>query len=199
MADAYLSLMPFADAPAADLIRAQPIDVLVDATGHTARGRLGIFAHRAAPVQCAYLGYTGTTGLTEMDWVFGERSLAPHFTEKIWQLPPPGVCYRGETSLPESTWTPDPDGTIWLGCLCRIVKIREETLGLWSKVLHALPHARLLLEDGTVCEEQSHQRILALLSARGIPQDRVTLLASAFSPQARPAPSRDQIAQMTQS
>ena len=176
LADKYVSVGCLADNAAADQIRAEQIDVLVDATGHTAGGRPGIFAHRAAPVQCAYLGYTGTTGLTEMDWVFGERSLAAHFTERVWELPSPGTCYRGDTSLPESTWRPDPTGTIWLGCLCRYIKIREETLDLWSKVLHALPEAKLLLEDGAVCEEQTHQRIVGLLTDRGIAEERVTFI-----------------------
>jgi len=152
------------------------IDVLIDATGHTCGGRPGIFARRAAPVQCAYLGYTGTTGLTEMDWVFGERSLATHYTELVWELSHFAVCYGAERSLPESSWSPDPNGTIWLGSLCRAHKIREETLGLWAKVLLALPEAKLLLEDSAMLDEETHQRILAILSTLGISKERVTFI-----------------------
>jgi predicted O-linked N-acetylglucosamine transferase (SPINDLY family) len=176
LAEGYISLVELSDSLAAERIRLEQIDVLVDATGHTFGGRLGVFAHRAAPVQCAYIGYCGTTGLTEMDWVFGERCLAAHFTEKVWEIPPVGICYRGESYLPESSWVPDPHGKIWLGSLSRYGKIGEETLSLWAKVLHALPEARLLLEDGRPCEEETHQRILSTLSGWGISAERVEFI-----------------------
>jgi predicted O-linked N-acetylglucosamine transferase (SPINDLY family) len=176
LADGYISLAELSDSQAADRIRLEQIDVLVDASGHTLGGRLGIFAHRAAPVQCAYIGYCGTTGLTEMDWVFGQRSLADHFTERVWEPSPPGLCYRGEKDLPESSWMPDPEGTIWLGSFNRYGKIGEKTLSLWAKVLHALPEAKLLLEDGKCFEEETHQRILATLSALGVTEERVAFI-----------------------
>jgi protein O-GlcNAc transferase len=176
LADQYLSLADLSDSQAADRIRLLHVDVLVDLTGHTAGGRLGVFAHRAAPVQCAYIGYAGTTGLTEMNWIFSEHCLADQFTESVWALPRLGVCYRGERWLPESNWVPDPDGAIWLGSLGRYYKIREETLGLWAKILHALPAAKLLFEDSADCQEETHQRILATLSALGIAEDRVAFV-----------------------
>jgi predicted O-linked N-acetylglucosamine transferase (SPINDLY family) len=176
LAESYISLVELSDSQAADRIRSERVDVLVDLTGHTCGGRLGVFVHRAAPVQCAYLGYTGTTGLTEMDWVFSEPSLADHFSERVWSLPRLGVCYRGEKSLPESNWVPDPDGTIWLGSLCRYNKIRQETLSLWAKVLHALPPAKLLFEDSACCQQETHQRILTTLSNLGIEQHRVSFI-----------------------
>jgi protein O-GlcNAc transferase len=176
LAASYIPLFELTDSQAADRIRLEQVDVLIDLSGHTFGGRLGVFAHRAAPVQCTYIGYTGTTGLTEMDWIIAEHCLAKHFTERVWELPRLGVCYRGEVFLPESTWVPDPDGTIWLGSFNRYNKIRQETLGLWAKVLHALPEAKLLLEDGTFCEEETHQRILATLSTFRVSEDRVTFI-----------------------
>jgi protein O-GlcNAc transferase len=180
LADGYIPVVDLSDAAAANRIRLEQIDILMDTTGHTFGSRLGIFAHRAAPVQCTYLGYWGTTGLTEMDWTFAGPhfpvSMEPHFTERTWRLPRFSVCYQGEHSLPESGWAPDPSGTVWLGSLNRLSKIREETLGLWTKVLHALPQAKLLLEDGASNEEETHQRILSALSCRGISEERVSFI-----------------------
>lgn len=34
-------------------------------------------------LRCPYIGHTGTTGLAEMDWAFGERSHSTHFTESV--------------------------------------------------------------------------------------------------------------------
>jgi protein O-GlcNAc transferase len=180
LADSYIPLTELSDSAAADRIRAERIDVLMDTTGHTFGNRLAIFAHRAAPVQCTYLGYWSTTGLTEMDWFFAGPhfpvSMQTHFTERIWRFSRHSTCYQGEHSLPESVWAPDPSGTIWLGSLNRLSKIREQTLGLWAKVLHALPKAKLLFEDGAAHEVETHQRILSALSSQGIAEDRVTFI-----------------------
>jgi protein O-GlcNAc transferase len=180
LADSYLSLTELSDGAAADRIRLEQIDVLMDTTGHTLGGRLGIFAHRAAPVQCTYIGYWGTTGLTEMDWFIGDphypRSMDAHFSEGIWRMPRLIQCYQGEHSLPESGWVPDETGTIWLGSFNKLSKIRERTLGLWARVLHALPEAKLIFEDGARHAEETHQRILSTLSHQGIAEERVTFI-----------------------
>jgi protein O-GlcNAc transferase len=181
LADSFIPLTELSDSRAADRIREEKIDVLIDATGHTFGGRLGICAHRAAPVQCTYIGYWSTTGLSEMDWIlvdpFFLPSMEAHFTEGIWRLPRVAACYRGDTSLPESAWIPDADGTIWLGSFNKYGKIRRDTLCLWAKVLCALPEAKLLLEDRAPCEEETHRRILATLLEQGVSAERVTFVS----------------------
>jgi protein O-GlcNAc transferase len=136
--------------------------------------------HRAAPVQCTYIGYWSTTGLSEMDWIivdpFFLPSMEAHFTERVWRLPRVAACYRGDPSLPESSWIPDADGTIWLGSFNKYGKIRRDTLCLWAKVLCALPEAKLLLEDRVPCEEETHRRILATLLEQGVSAERVTFV-----------------------
>ncbi len=180
IADSFQPLIGVPDARAADRIRSEQIDVLVDTTGHTAGCRLGIFAHRAAPVQCTYIGYWSTTGLSEMDWhIFDpdcEPDCDPHFTEKLWRLPRINVCYRGETSLPESRWQPARDGTVALGSYNKYAKMREETLSLWAKVLHAIPDARLVLEDRTADDSEAHGRIETTLARLGVGPERIEFI-----------------------
>jgi protein O-GlcNAc transferase len=172
--------MDLTDDQAVALIQLEQIDVLVDASGHTALERLGIFARRAAPVQISYIGYWSTTGLTEMDWFFldpgCDAGCEAHFTEGLWRLPRLTVSYNGDRSLPESGWVPDPDGTIWLGSFNRYSKIRKETLALWAGVLHALPEAKLLLEDSAIHQEETHQRIRGVLASHGIEGKRVQFI-----------------------
>jgi predicted O-linked N-acetylglucosamine transferase (SPINDLY family) len=180
LADNCIPLMDLTDDQAVALIQSEQIDVLVDASGHTLWDRLGIFARRAAPVQISYVGYWSTTGLTEMDWFFPDpgcdAGYDAHFTEGLWRLPRLTVSYIGDRSLPESSWKPDPDGTIWLGSFNRYCKIRKQTLALWAGVLDALPQAKLLLEDSALHEEETHQRILAVLASHGIAGGRVEFI-----------------------
>ena len=180
MADGFIPLIGVPDETAAERIRAQAIDILIDTTGHTGNCRLGIFAHRAAPVQCSWIGYWSTTGLTEMDWYITDEHYSQgcdsHFCEGLWKLPHVAHCYKGDESLSASAWEPDPDGVLWLGSFNRYEKIRRETLRLWAKVLHALPDARLALVDHAQKEAETHERILATLADFGIAAQRVVFL-----------------------
>jgi len=177
MADDFVPLVGLSDAHAAEAIRSAAIDVLMDTTGHTQNCRLGISAHRAAPVQITYVGYWGTTGLTEMDWIVGDRNFPPHFaehfSEDIWRLHRSAVCYRGDRSLPNTNWKPDSDGAVWLGSFNRYKKIREATLGLWAKVMNAVPESKLLLEDRAADDSCNHQRIVDTLALYGVAGERI--------------------------
>jgi protein O-GlcNAc transferase len=178
--DSFIPLWGITASQAAERIRAEQIDVLMETTGHTHANRLEIVAHRAAPVQCSYLGYWSTTGLTEMDWFITGTGVPSfidqHFTEGLWRLPRLAHCYQGDSSLPQGGWIPDPEGTIWLGSFNNNAKIREDTLSLWAKVLHALPEAKLLLEDAHVHDEETHHRITSILHDLGIEPSRIAFI-----------------------
>ncbi len=178
LADELRPLFGLSDLAAANQIRADRIDVLIDTTSHMSGCRLGIFAHRAAPVQCHYIGYHGTTGLTEMDWFIADEELLPpfcdtHFSEKIWRLPRLWLAYRGDTSLPDSNWQPDQDGTIWLGSFNNLAKVREETLRLWAKTMNAIPESKLLLKGRNAEDSSMQQRIRRELASHGISDERI--------------------------
>jgi protein O-GlcNAc transferase len=164
-------------AQAAELIRSNQIDILIETSGHTHENRLDIIAHRAAPVQCSCMGYFSTTGLTEMDFFLTsagvDSSIDEHFTEKLWRLPRLPFCYQGDPALAEGGWAPDPDGTVWLGSFDNNAKIREETLDLWARVLLALPEAKLLFEDRHPQDEETHRRIISTLQNLGVEERRI--------------------------
>jgi protein O-GlcNAc transferase len=174
--DAFVPLCGIPSAQAADLIRSHEIDALLETTGHTYHNSLEIIAHRAAPVQCSYIGYWSTTGLTEMDWFITGNGVGSfideHFTEKLWRLPRVAFCYKGDPALEHRGWAPDPEGTIWLGSFNNNAKIREETLALWAKVLRALPEAKLLFEDRQLQDEETHQRLGSILLRLGVEESR---------------------------
>jgi protein O-GlcNAc transferase len=93
--DYWHEIAGLSDDQAVKLIAAYGIDVLVDLSGHTGGNRLGVFARRAAPVQCHYLGYFVSTGLSEMDYWIGDPILIPpdhdlQYSEAVWRLPPTG-------------------------------------------------------------------------------------------------------------
>ena len=161
-------------------IRKDGIDVLVDLSGHTGHNRMEVFARRAAPVQVHYLGYFASTGLTEMDYLIGDKVLTPpeldwHFTEHIWRLPRVRASYDSKADVPSTRWQPDKSGTIWIGSFNNLGKLTPATLALWAKVLHALPQARLLLKTKEFTDEVNRRRILDEVCSHGIPAERIEL------------------------
>jgi predicted O-linked N-acetylglucosamine transferase (SPINDLY family) len=168
-------------------IEEDQIDVLVDLSGHTAHNRLGLFAHRAAPVQAHWLGYFATTGLTEMDYWVGDPILTPaatehQFIETVWRLPRVWVSYEGKDEAPNSCWQPAPDGALCLGSFNNLGKLTPATLALWAQVLLKLPEARLLLKTKELTEENNRQRILDAFASYGIEPGRIELQDGYLTP-----------------
>jgi len=90
--DRFFDVARGSDRDIAELIRDQQIAIAVDLSGHTETARLGIFAHRPAPIQVSYLGYAGTLGADYIDYVLADRIALPFdqqsaYSEKIVHLP----------------------------------------------------------------------------------------------------------------
>jgi protein O-GlcNAc transferase len=180
MVDHWLQITGINDTTLRNRIDADGIDVLVDLSGHTAHNRMGLFAHRAAPVQAHYLGYFASTGLTEMDYWIGDEILAPpeaerHFSELLWRLPRVWTSYNPITDAPEPNWQPASDGSLWVGSFNALGKLTPQTLALWARLLQALPEGRLLLKTKELSNSVNCQRILNTMASHGISSDRIDL------------------------
>ena len=93
--DRFVDVRNTTDRDVALLARNHKIDIAIDLCGHTVGQRMGIFSHRAAPVQATWLGYAGTTGAGYFDYLIGDPTVIPpehrpYFSEKIVYLP---HCY----------------------------------------------------------------------------------------------------------
>ena len=72
------------------LSRELNIDIAIDLMGFTKSNRYEIFLRRVAPIQINYLGYSGTFGSNNMDYIIADKNLIVdqnNFSEKIIYLP----------------------------------------------------------------------------------------------------------------
>jgi predicted O-linked N-acetylglucosamine transferase (SPINDLY family) len=187
LSDHWFPVAGLSDDAARDRIEADGIDVLIDLSGHTARNRLGVFARRAAPVQAHYLGFFGSTGLSEMDYWIGDEILTPEaaqgdFSERLWRLPRLWVSYDGKAEAPETSWRPGEDGTVWVGGFNRLEKLSPACLALWARVLRALPEGKLLLKTKALADESARRRLEEYFAGEGISAGRLDLRSHEETP-----------------
>ena len=167
------------DTQLAKRIDADAIDVLLDLAGHTGQQRMRLFAQRAAPVQVTYLGYPGSTGVPNIDWILGDPVVTPEAadalcSERVWRLPHGVFCYAPETDYPFPAM-PDEMATrpLTLASFNNVPKLTPRTLRLWARVLAAVPDARLLLKAPSFGDASAVAAFSERLRALGVDLGRV--------------------------
>lgn len=166
----------------AEQIRADEIDILVDCGGHTCNNRLAVFALRPAPVQISAIGWVGSTGLYDTDYILTDNYCAPFetnpfYTEKFLTISGSHFCFsylRGK--YPEITESPfRRNGYITFGCFNNFAKITDKMLENWSIILNKVPNSKLILKHKLLGYEEGQQLAKARLLKAGISIDRVEL------------------------
>ncbi len=176
--DGWRDITGLSDEEAAERIRADEVDILLDLTMHMARNRLLVFARKPAPIQVAYLAFCSTTGLGAMDYRLSDPYLDPAgadlsvYTEKTVRLPRTYWCYEplaGDIARPVKAPPPHP-GRVTFGCLNDLAKVSKPALDLWGEILAAAPGADLVLYAP---EGSTRSRIVEHLAHDGVDRSRV--------------------------
>ncbi|MBI1778339.1 MAG: hypothetical protein HYR63_23620 [Proteobacteria bacterium] len=162
-------------------IAADGVDILVDLAGHTAGGRLGVMAHRPAPVQATWMGYPGTTGLSSIDYIIADAveipdGAEPYYSERPVRLPRSYICYAPPEYAPSPAASPaDADAPLTFGCFNNLAKLNEAVFVAWARILKAVPGSRLSLLWPSLLDPVIAGETRARLGAAGVPPERVQL------------------------
>ena len=145
-ARAVRSTVGLDDHSVAEQIRADGIDILVVLAGHTLFNRISVAALKPAPIQ-ASLYDLATSGLGAMDYFLGDDSLNPpdgeeRFVENVICLP----CFYLQRPLEDVPSPLRPDGLVVFGSSGNPSKLNQRVIRLWSRILQAVPNARLALK-----------------------------------------------------
>lgn len=140
---------------AVETVRKARIDIAVDLNGHTANSREDIIGCQLAPVQVAYLGYPGATGLQSIDYMVADKITIPaehqdDYMGKIVSLPSffptsrPNISFdnvpsRAEAGLPEN-------GFVYC-CFNSTFKITPDVFDIWMRLLLKTPGSILWLSS----------------------------------------------------
>jgi predicted O-linked N-acetylglucosamine transferase (SPINDLY family) len=159
-------------------LRELGVDIAVDLMGFTQGLRLGVFAHRCAPVQVNYLGYAGTLGARYMDYIVADEVVIPrgqeaYYSEQVVRLP---HCYlpnddrravghrpsRGQAGLPD-------EGLVFCA-FTNAYKINPPVFEIWMRLLRESAGSVLWLRGMGAVGRENLQREA---QARGVAAERL--------------------------
>ena len=185
--DRFVDVFGRSDAAIAATMRELEVDIAVDLMGYSG-GRLHVlWCRRPAPIQVSYIGYAGTMGTRDIDYLMADRFLIPedderYYDEKIVRLPtsyqpndnrratgPPVT--RADAGLPM-------DAFVWCS-FNNAYKFNPPLFDVWMNLLRAVPRSVLWLLPNGVEGEANLRREAA---RRGIDSARLVFAARASNP-----------------
>lgn len=175
------------DEAVASLLRQHEIDIAVDLKGFTQGSRIGIFAHRAVPLQVSYLGYPGTSGAPYLDYILADARVTPegheHFySEKIVRLPNSYQVNDSKRTITKHTpirrTCKLPESGFVFCSFNNNYKITPPVFDIWMRLLHQVDGSVLwLLQDNPSATEN----LMREAAMRGIGPQRLV-----FAPRVAP-------------
>jgi predicted O-linked N-acetylglucosamine transferase (SPINDLY family) len=186
--DLWRTIRGMTDEAVAELIRRDRIDILVDPAGHMGPNRPLLFARKPAPVQIAFPGYPGTSGLKTMDYFVTDEHQDPpgqtehHYVEGLMRLPV-CRCYRPPDDCPEPG--PPPclaNGYVTFGSVNRVEKITPRMMRLWAEILGAVPKSRMLILTGHGDDAQADRQFRPNFAKHGLVGTHVEFIGRLSQP-----------------
>jgi predicted O-linked N-acetylglucosamine transferase (SPINDLY family) len=151
--DHFTKIHTMSDVEAAQLIRRDEIDILVDLQGQTAGARANMLAYRPAPVQITYLGLPATTGLPSIDYVIADKFLIPekeasNYSERPIYMPDVYQASDRKRNVGPKPSRADcnlpPEGFVFC-TFNNNYKYTPDVFDAWMNILRRVPDSVLLL------------------------------------------------------
>lgn len=175
----YRDISHLTDLEVAQRIRQDSIDILMEVGGYCRGSRIGVLAHKPAPVQVDY-GALSTLGLPQVEYRFSSRLLDPpealsDYLEETVYLSPFLPCVP-PTPCPEVGPCPvQRNGYITFGVFSNPRKINAKMMGLWSQVLTQVARSRLILKMPSGWDPDVREYYLQQFSRRGMDPARLSI------------------------
>jgi len=184
--DNFFDISRMSDSEVSELIYSHDLDLLVDLAGITDYNRLPVLASKPTRKQALWIGYFGTLGMPEIDYLIGDHNTLEEgdeswYLESLYRLP--------YSYLPGEPWGIDQEirdlpyqknKYITFGAFNKMPKITPDVLEIWSKILNRVTDSKLLFKNTCLGEEMTCEAILKFFDERGIKKERIIL--ESFSP-----------------
>jgi predicted O-linked N-acetylglucosamine transferase (SPINDLY family) len=155
--DRFVDISNLPDRDAAVTIAGQGIDILVNLNGYFGEQRMGVFAHRPAPIQVNYLGFPATLGAPYIDYIIADRIVIPEaerqfYTEQVVWLPASYQANDARRAIADAVPSRQACGLPEQGFVfCNFnasYKLTPSTFASWTRILRQVPGSVLWLLEG---------------------------------------------------
>lgn len=176
--DRFEEVAALEEADVAARMRQDGIHILVDLKGYTGGSRLGLLKYRPAPIQVNWLGYPGTYGMPEADYIIADPFIIPpgaekDYSEAVVRLPD---CYqpnrrsRDVVAAPSRADVGLPETGFVFASFNHAYKIGSQLFAAWMDILKAVPGSVLWLLSK---DEAIGERLKARAEAEGVDPARL--------------------------
>ena len=150
----FRDIKNLSEVEAVELAREDKIDIAIDLMGYTQHNRMNIFSNRVAPIQINYLGYPGTVGSDNIDYIISDNIIIPNeyekfYSEKVIRMP---YCYLGHDEkremIKEKISRKDynlPEEGFVFTCFNANKKITPREFNIWMRLLKEIKGSVLWL------------------------------------------------------
>ena len=159
LSDEWFDLQDYSNQEIIDIIQDKKVQILFDMIGYTNSKRIEIFNSRVAPIQISWLAYCNTTGMDFIDFLFADKNLIYEdeynlYSEKIINLPNIWNAHSGFDYKRQFNQLPAlNEKKFTFGSFNNFMKISDETIETWSKIIKKIPNSNLILKSSNFCDE----------------------------------------------
>jgi predicted O-linked N-acetylglucosamine transferase (SPINDLY family) len=157
------------DASAARLIASDGIDILIDLMGHSGSSRPAILLYKPAPVIITHLGNHGAVGMRQVDFKLTDAHADLPDAHR-YQIEAPLALdrcvlpFRRVAAAPEAPVTRaglglGEEATVF-GAFVSLLKLSPRCLGLWKRILDAVPQGVLAFSPTRTAQQPLYRRRL---------------------------------------
>ena len=186
--DKFFDVDNMTDNEILNLARSNEIDIAVDLNGYTEKNRFNIFFNRVAPVQINFLGYAGSMGFENMDYIIADKTLIPtnekkYYKEKIIYMPntyqPNDDTLEVSKKIFSHTELDLPKNSFVFACFNNPNKITPEIFQIWINIIKKVENSVLWL---FVTNEQTKINLIKEFKKNSLPKERLIFAEKIQSP-----------------
>ena len=157
--DHWINLGGKSDQEIVNTIQNSKIDILIDLSGLWSANRANIFNTRMCPLQINWLGFNNASGFKEIDFLLADTNTTQNeekdYGTKIYKLPKIWNAHCGfEHNRIYNELPFKRNGYLTFGSLNNFMKINDEVLNTWIKILKKIKKSKIILKSSLfICED----------------------------------------------
>lgn len=160
----FFEINNFPDDKVIGLAKDLKLDIAIDLNGLTKNNRCNLFLKRLAPIQINFLGYPGSTGLKNLDYIIGDELVIPNenfefYSEKVLHLPGCFQPNRDLTKVPVNEYERSelkiPQDSFVYCCFNNAYKITPYIFDSWMKILKKVKNSVLWISNSNEISMQN--------------------------------------------